>query len=98
LATDLAEINARIEWTQEVLAVEGDALTTRLGTPIINFKIKGLRAKADANPCLFLVRNFRDCSAITLENYCAPSARSATLALWTSRLSATAMMTDSKGQ
>ena len=36
LATDLAEINARIEWTQEVLAVEGDVLTTRLGTPIIN--------------------------------------------------------------
>jgi|GEM_PF-6490376 len=36
LATDLAEINARIEWTQEVLAVEGDVLTTRLGTLIIN--------------------------------------------------------------
>ncbi|MNF80565.1 hypothetical protein D3C84_628120 [compost metagenome] len=36
LATDLAEINAQIEWTQEVLAVEGDVLTTRLGTPIIN--------------------------------------------------------------
>jgi hypothetical protein len=36
LATDLAEINARIEWTQEVLTVEGDVLTTRLGTPIIN--------------------------------------------------------------
>ena len=36
LATDLAEINARIEWTQEVLAVEGDVLTNRLGTPIIN--------------------------------------------------------------
>ncbi|RWU19230.1 hypothetical protein DM813_23275 [Pseudomonas alkylphenolica] len=36
LATDLAEINARIEWTQEVLAVEGDVLTTRLGTPMIN--------------------------------------------------------------
>lgn len=36
LATDLAEINARIEWTQEVLAIEGDVLTTRLGTPIIN--------------------------------------------------------------
>ncbi|HEF4759582.1 TPA: hypothetical protein SAN82_002004 [Pseudomonas putida] len=35
-ATDLAEINARIEWTQEVLAIEGDVLTTRLGTPIIN--------------------------------------------------------------
>lgn len=36
LATDLAEINAQIEWTQEVLAIEGDVLTTRLGTPIIN--------------------------------------------------------------
>ncbi|WP_433739850.1 hypothetical protein [Pseudomonas putida] len=36
LATDLAEINAQIEWTQEVLVVEGDVLTTRLGTPIIN--------------------------------------------------------------
>jgi hypothetical protein len=36
LATDLAEINARIEWTQEILAVEGDVLTTRLGTPIMN--------------------------------------------------------------
>ncbi|MNG02587.1 hypothetical protein D3C84_856190 [compost metagenome] len=36
LATDLAEINAQIEWTQEVLAVEGDVLTTRLGTPILN--------------------------------------------------------------
>ena len=28
--------NAQIELTQEVLAVEGDVLTTRLGTPIIN--------------------------------------------------------------
>ncbi|MVV47517.1 hypothetical protein EJA72_04510 [Pseudomonas sp. PB120] len=36
LATELSEINAQIEWTQEVLAVEGDVLTTRLGTPIIN--------------------------------------------------------------
>jgi hypothetical protein len=36
LATELAEINAQIEWTQEVLAIEGDVLTTRLGTPIIN--------------------------------------------------------------
>jgi hypothetical protein len=36
LATDLAVINAQIEWTQEVLEVEGDVLTTRLGTPIIN--------------------------------------------------------------
>ncbi|AWY42275.1 hypothetical protein DKY63_21165 [Pseudomonas putida] len=36
LATDLAEINARIEWTQKILTVEGDVLTTRLGTPIIN--------------------------------------------------------------
>jgi hypothetical protein len=36
LATDLAEINAQIEWIQEVLTVEGDVLTTRLGTPIIN--------------------------------------------------------------
>ncbi|EJM78900.1 hypothetical protein [Pseudomonas sp. GM55] len=38
LATDLAEVNTQIEWTQEVLAVEGDVLTTSFGTPIINLR------------------------------------------------------------
>jgi hypothetical protein len=36
LATDLAEMSYRIECIEKVLAVEGDVLTTRLGTPIVN--------------------------------------------------------------
>lgn len=36
LATELADLNARIDCIQEVLAVEGDILTNHLGNPIIN--------------------------------------------------------------